>query len=73
MVDIDGEPLKGRWAASLASGAMAPAELGLRLGLSEGAMTSLLSMLAQEGKVRICLVETPLGGARHKSRFSPSG
>jgi hypothetical protein len=45
----------------MASGAVAPAELDLRLSLSEGAMTFLLSMLAQEAKVRICLVELPLG------------
>ena len=45
----------------MASGAVAPAELDLRLRLSEGAMTFLLSMLAQEAKVRICLVELPLG------------
>ena len=57
----------------MASGAVAPAELDLRLGLPEGAMTFLLSMLAQEAKVRIHLVELPLGRGRHKSRFSPSG
>jgi hypothetical protein len=68
MVDIDGEPLKGRWAASLASGAMAPAELGL----SEGAMTSLPSMLAREGKVRICLVELPLGRGAAQVPVQPS-
>jgi len=45
----------------MASGAVAPAELDLRLGLSEGAMTFPLSMLAQEAKVRIYLVELPLG------------
>jgi hypothetical protein len=45
----------------MASGAVAPAELDPRLGLSEGAMTSRLSMLVHEGKVRICLVELPLG------------
>jgi hypothetical protein len=45
----------------MASGAVAPAELDLRVVLSEGAMTFLLSMLAQEAKVRICLVELPLG------------
>ena len=39
------------------NGATAPAELGRRLGLSEGAATSLLSLLAGEGRVRICLVE----------------
>jgi hypothetical protein len=43
------------------NGAMAPAELGLRLGISGGATTSLRSMLAQEGTVRICLAELPLG------------
>jgi hypothetical protein len=56
----------------MASGAVAPAELDLRRGLSEGVMTCLLSMLAQEAKVRICLVELPWDGAQHKSRFSPS-
>jgi len=45
----------------MASGAVAPAELDLRPGLPEGAMTFLLSMLAQEAKIRIYLVELPLG------------
>jgi hypothetical protein len=40
-------------------GALAPAEIGLRLGISEKATASLLSMLVGEGKVRICLVELP--------------
>ncbi len=40
-----------------AHGAMAPEDLGRRLGLSEPAAASLLCMLALEGKVRICLVE----------------
>ncbi|HXH83989.1 MAG TPA: hypothetical protein VNN07_13825 [Candidatus Tectomicrobia bacterium] len=44
-------------AALAGNGAMAPADAGRGLGLSERAMTSVLSMLAQEGKVRICLVE----------------
>ncbi len=38
-------------------GPMAPAEIGRRLGISEGAAASLLSMLAQGGKVRIRLAE----------------
>jgi hypothetical protein len=38
-------------------GAMSPGDLGRRLGLSEGATASLLTMLVQNGKVRICLVE----------------
>jgi hypothetical protein len=37
-------------------GPLAPAEIGHRLGLSEGAVVSLVTLLAQEGKVRICLV-----------------
>ncbi len=38
-------------------GPMAPGEIGRRLGISEGAAASALSMLAQSGKVRIRLVE----------------
>jgi hypothetical protein len=44
------------------NGATAPAEVGRRLGLSERAAASLLSMLAGEGKVRICLVELVRAG-----------
>lgn len=40
-----------------ANGAMAPHEVGRRLGLSEPAAASLLCLLALEGKVRIRLVE----------------
>lgn len=35
---------------------MSPAELGKRLGISEDGAASLVSHLAREGKVRICLV-----------------
>jgi hypothetical protein len=35
---------------------MAPADVGRRLGISEEAATSVIAMLAQEGKLRICLV-----------------
>jgi hypothetical protein len=38
-------------------GAMAPAEIARQLELSEGAVASVLSMLAQEGKLRISRVE----------------
>ena len=38
-------------------GVMTPAELGGRLGMSESAACSLLSMLAEAGKVRIRSVE----------------
>lgn len=37
-------------------GPMTPAELGKHLGVSEDAAASLVSHLAREGKVRICLV-----------------
>ena len=57
----DDRPHEPREQGQMASGAVAPAELDLRLGLSEGAMTFLLSMPAQEAKVRIYLVELPLG------------
>jgi predicted ArsR family transcriptional regulator len=40
-------------------GALAPAEIARQLGLSEGAVTSVLTMLAQEGKLRISRVELP--------------
>jgi len=40
-------------------GAMAPAEIARQLGLSEGAVASVLSLLAQEGKLRISRVELP--------------
>ena len=38
------------------NGPMTPADLGKRLGISEDGATSLVSHLAREGKVRICLV-----------------
>ena len=38
-------------------GPMAPVEIGRRLGMSEDAAASILSMLASEGRVRIRLVE----------------
>lgn len=52
--EIDDDVLR----ALAGNGAMAPAELARRLGISEGATASLLSMLAQAGRVRICLVES---------------
>jgi predicted transcriptional regulator len=41
----------------LAMGPLSPVEIGRRLGISEGAAASCLSLLATEGRVRICLVE----------------
>jgi hypothetical protein len=40
-------------------GSMTPAEIARMLRLSEGAVSSVLSMLAQEGKLRIARVELP--------------
>ena len=39
------------------NGPMAPADLCRRLGMSETAVTSLICLLVQTEKVRICLVE----------------
>ena len=43
--------------ACLSKGPVSPVEIGRRLGISEGAAASCLSLLASEGRVRICLVE----------------
>ena len=40
-------------------GPLAPAEIARMLNLSEGAAASVLSLLAQEGKLRIAQVELP--------------
>jgi biotin operon repressor len=50
--DIDAEVL-----SALAGGAKSPEELSATLGMSEHAATSLVAMLAQQGRVRIRLVE----------------
>jgi hypothetical protein len=50
--DVDAEVL-----SALATGAKSPAEIGETLGMSEQSITSLLSLLAQAGKIRIRLVE----------------
>lgn len=85
-VDVDGQPIDGGKEAGmdswwsdlddaiigcLAEGEpLAPAEIGRRLGLSEGAVVSLVNLLAQEGKVRICLVG-PLWRNRTSSFWCP--
>ena len=38
-------------------GAVTPAELGARLGMSEAAVCTIIAMLAETGKVRILSVE----------------
>jgi hypothetical protein len=51
--ELDGELLT--WLER--TGAATPYELGQHLGLPEAATASLLAMLVQEGKVRMCLVQ----------------
>ena len=41
------------------NGGMTPAELARQLGLSESEVASVLSLLANEGKLRIAQVELP--------------
>lgn len=53
--EIDGDVL----ACSKDTGPTPPSEVGRRLGISEDAAASLLSILAGTGRVRICLVELP--------------
>src|SRR5438093_5621885 len=67
----DDRPHEPREQGQMASGAVAPAELDLRLGLSEGAMTFLLSMVAQEAKARIYLAELPPGRGAPQVPASP--
>ena len=51
--DIESEVL-----GCLAAGTpVRPGDVAKKLGMSESAVTSLLSMLVHDGKVRICLVE----------------
>lgn len=55
----------------VADGAMDPAEIGRRLGISADAATSVLMLLAQEGKVRIRLVGGPMENALVRSFHCP--
>ena len=47
------------WTVLERNGSMTPAEIARSLRLSEGAVSSVLSMLATEGKLRIARVELP--------------
>ncbi len=48
-------------------------ELADKLGMSESAVTSLLSMLAHDGKVRICLVERSTPPSRRSAASASHG
>jgi hypothetical protein len=45
--------------ACVSEGTAGPGDIGRRLGMSEAAATSILMMLAVEGKVRVCRVALP--------------
>lgn len=45
--------------ACLEAGALDPADIGRRMGMSEAAVSSVLSLLAADGRIRIALVELP--------------
>jgi DNA-binding Lrp family transcriptional regulator len=49
------------------SGPMSPRDIARQLRLSEGAVASVLAMLAQEGKLRINQVELPPDDSRQLS------
>jgi DNA-binding Lrp family transcriptional regulator len=50
-------------------GPMSPRDMARHLRLSEGAVSSVLSMLAQEGKLRIAQVELPRDDDRRQLSF----
>jgi len=68
-IEIDGRPFEGSpWAeiddAVLSAlveggGRLTPAQIATRVGMSEDAVRSVVSMLAEQGKVRIAVVELP--------------
>ena len=68
-IEIDSRPFEGNpWAeiddavlAALAEcgGRLTPGQIAKRVGMSEDAVRSVVSMLAEQGKVRIALVELP--------------
>jgi hypothetical protein len=59
--DIDGAVLH----CLAECGPTSPVELAHRVGMSESAVTSLLCLLAAEGRVRISVVEAPAGAGEY--------
>ena len=88
IIEIDGRPVEGNaWAEidgailgalAAAGGQLTPAQIATRVGMSEGAVQSVVSMLAEQGKVRIAAVElspaAPPGGdvARRPLALAPA-
>ena len=76
-IEIDGRPLEGdAWAeidavvlTALASGGgrLTMGELAGNVGMSESAVRSIVSMLAEQGKLRIAVVELPPAKAVHRA------
>lgn len=66
MMDTDTADRRTQWwdeldtgiLEALADGSKTPRELSDKLGISEASVTSLISMLAVQGRVRISRVET---------------
>src|SRR5436853_6667641 len=68
-VEIDGRPFEGNaWAEiddavlgalTEGGGRLTPGQIAKRVGMSEDAVRSVVSMLAEQGKVRIAVVELP--------------
>jgi IclR helix-turn-helix domain len=68
-IEIDGRPVEGSaWteidaavlnAVNAAGGRLTLAQIATRVGMSEGAVQSIVSMLAGQGKLRIAAVELP--------------
>jgi hypothetical protein len=68
-IEIDGRPFEGNaWAEiddavlgvlAECGGRLTPGQIATRVGMSEDAVRSVVSMLAEQGKVRIAVVELP--------------
>jgi DNA-binding GntR family transcriptional regulator len=53
--DLDGDVLR---CLAATRERLSPAEIGAQIGVSEAAARSILTMLAEQGKVRICSVSS---------------
>ena len=66
-IEVDGRPIEGNaWAEidsvvlevlATAGGRLTPGQIAAKVGMSEDAVRSIVSMLAEQGKVRIAAVE----------------
>ena len=80
-IEIDGRPFEGNaWAeiddavlGALAEGGgrLTPGQIAKRVGMSEDAVRSVVSMLAEQGKLRIAVVELPQVVSTEESLMRP--